>query len=103
MKKTTATFLALILIITGFCFTNFKVEAKTVTNGKLSASVSGTIYTGNKVAISTKYNKKKITKGIKYKTSNKKIATVNKKGILKGSKTGSTMITVKYKKKIRQT
>lgn len=99
MKKPTATFLALILIITGFCFTNFKVEAKTVTNGKLSASVSGTIYTGNKVAISTKYNKKKITKGIKYKTSNKKIATVNKKGILKGSKTGSTMITVKYKKK----
>ena len=65
----------------------------------MSASVSGTIYTGNKVAISTKYNKKKITKGIKYKTSNKKIATVNKKGILKGSKTGSTMITVKYKKK----
>lgn len=50
-------------MITSFCFTNFKVEAKTVTSGRLSASVSGTIYTGSKAAITNKYTKKKITKG----------------------------------------
>lgn len=99
MKKAEVIFLAVFFIVTGICCTNFKAEAKTVTNGKLSASVSGTIYTGNKETITTKYNKKKITKGITYKTGNKKIATVSKKGVVKGIREGNTAITVKYKKK----
>lgn len=99
MKKAASIFLALTLIVTSLCFANFEALAKTATSGKLSASVSSTIYTGAKATITTKYNKKKVTKGIKYKSSNKKVASVSKKGVVKGSKAGSATITVKYKKK----
>lgn len=99
MKKAASIFLALTLIVTSLCFADFEALAKTATSGKLSASVSGTIYTGAKATITTKYNKKKVTKGITYKSSNKKIASVSKKGVVKGNKAGSATITVKYKKK----
>lgn len=99
MKKFTSLFLAFLLIASTFCFTSTEVFAKTVSKGKLSSSVSSSIYVGNKASIKTKYNKKKVTKGIKYKSSNKKVATVNKKGVVKALKKGTTNITVKYKKK----
>lgn len=99
MKKFTSLFLAFLLIASTFCFTSTEVFAKTVSKGKLSSSVSSSIYVGNKASIKTKYNKKKITKGIKYKSSNKKVATVSKKGVVKALKKGTTNITVKYKKK----
>ena len=45
---------------------------------------------------------KKANKKVTYKSKNKKIATVNKKGVVKAKKTGSTKITItsaKSKKK----
>lgn len=36
---------------------------------------------------------------VTYKTSNKKIATVSKKGVIKGLKKGKATITVKYGKR----
>lgn len=41
---------------------------------------------------------KKANKGVTYKTSNKKVATVNNKGIVKGVKSGTAKITVASKK-----
>lgn len=99
MKKFTSLFLAFLLIASTFCFTSTEVFAKTVSKGKLSSSVSSSIYVGNKAKIKTKYNKKKVTKGITYKSSNKEVATVSKNGVVKALKTGTTNITVKYKKK----
>lgn len=100
MKKFLSSFLALVLLVTSFCFADFNAYAKTVKSGKLSASVSSTIYTGNKATITVKYNKKKIKKGATFKSSNKKIATVTKNGgVIKGVKKGNATITVKYKKK----
>lgn len=99
MKKFTSLFLAFLLITSSFCFTNTEAFAKTVSNGKLSSSVSSSIYVGNKARIKTKYNKKKVTKGITYKSSNNDVATVSKNGVVKALKNGTANITVKYKKK----
>lgn len=99
MKKFTSLFLAFLLIASSFCFTSTEAFAKTVSKGKLSSSVSSSIYVGNKASIKTKYNKKKVTKGITYKSSNKEVATVSKNGVVKALKNGTTNITVKYKKK----
>lgn len=99
MKKFTSLFLAFLLIASSFCFTSTEAFAKTVSNGKLSSSVSSSIYVGNKAKIKTKYNKKKVTKGITYKSSNKEVATVSKNGVVKALKKGTANITVKYKKK----
>lgn len=99
MKKFTSLFLAFLLIISSFCFTSTEAFAKTVSNGKLSSSVSSSIYVGNKAKIKTKYNKKKVTKGITYKSSNNDVATVSKNGVVKALKKGTANITVKYKKK----
>lgn len=99
MKKFTSIFLAFIFIISSFCFADFQAYAKTVKNGKLSVSVSNTIYAKSKAQISAKYNKKNVTKRATYKSSNKKIASVNKKGVIKAVKKGTATITVKYNKK----
>lgn len=99
MKKFTSIFLAFIFIISSFCFADFEAYAKTVKNGKLSVSVSNTIYTKSKAQITAKYNKKNVTKRATYKSSNKKIASVNKKGVIKAVKKGTATITVKYNKK----
>lgn len=99
MKKFTSLFLAFLLIASTFCFTSTEVFAKTVSKGKLSSSVSSSIYVGNKASIKTKYNKKKVKKGITYKSSNKEVATVSKNGVVKALKKGTANITVKYKKK----
>lgn len=99
MKKFTSLFLAFLLIISSFCFTSTEAFAKTVSNGKLSSSVSSSIYVGNKAKIKTKYNKKKVTKGITYKSSNNDVASVSKNGVVKALKKGTANITVKYKKK----
>lgn len=72
MKKFASIFLALIFIISSFCFADFEAYAKTVKNGKLSVSVSNTIYAKSKAQITAKYNKKNVTKRATYKSSNKK-------------------------------
>lgn len=79
MKKAASIFLALTLIVTSLCFANFEALAKTVKSGKLSASTSTTIYTGNKAKITVKYYKKKIKKGATFKSSNKKSCNSNQK------------------------
>lgn len=66
-------------------------EAAAAKLNKTSASV----VVGNKVTLSVKNNKKKVT----WSTDNAKVATVSKKGVVKGKKVGKATITAKIGKK----
>ncbi len=60
-----------------------------------------TVYTGEKYTLKLldKKGKKISAKKIKWTTANKKIATVDKNGVVKGVKAGKVKITATYKKK----
>lgn len=70
------------------------VSAAKNTKVKLSKT-KATIYVGKTVSLKLKNNKK----AVKWTTSNKKIATVSKKGKVKGKKAGKVTITAKVGKK----
>lgn len=57
----------------------------------------------NKAKITTTYNGKNVTKAAKYKSSNSKIAKVNKNGVVTAVRPGTVKITTKYKGKSRTT
>ena len=61
------------------------------------AKNSATIKKGATVAIKVKSSTVKNDKAVSYKTSNQKVATVNKKGIVKGKSAGNAEIVVKMK------
>lgn len=106
MKK--SKFLSLLMAVmlvfsSVFIGTASPVQAATAKSGKVAVTVSKTtLYVGdsknNRTPITVTYNNKKVTSGIKYSTSNKKIATV-KKGKIIASKKGTATISVKYKNK----
>lgn len=52
--------------------------------------------------LKVKYGKKNVTKKAKYKTSNKKVLTVNKKGKITAKKVGKATVIVKYGKKTKK-
>ena len=106
MKK--SKFLSLLMAVmlvfsSVFIGTASPVQAATTKSGKVAVTVpKTTLYVGdsknNSTPITIKYKNKKVTSGIKYSTSNKKIATV-KKGKIIASKKGTATISVKYKNK----
>lgn len=98
-NKTLSVILATIFVTTICFFDNVNAYAVSAKKGKLSAQVATIIYVGSQKSITTKYNKKRVKKGVKYKSSNKKTATVSKNGKIKAIKKGSAKITVTYKKK----
>lgn len=53
----------------------------------------------NKAKLTVTYNDKNVTKAAKYKSSNSKIAKVNKNGVVTAVRPGTVKITVKYKGK----
>ena len=57
----------------------------------------------NKTKLTVTYNGKNITKSAKYRSSNSKIAKVNKNGIVTALRPGTVKITAKYKGKSRTT
>ena len=86
-----------------FIGTASPVQAATAKSGKVAVTVpKTTLYVGdsknNSTPITVTYNNKKVTSGVKYSTSNKKIATV-KNGKIVASKKGTATISVKYKNK----
>ena len=83
-----------------------KATIKATANGKkLSCKVTVTQYRLNQTKLKVKTGKKatlkvlKKAKSVKWSTSNKKIATVSKKGVVKGIKPGKATITAKVGKK----
>lgn len=55
-----------------------------------------------KVQLKVKYNGKNITKKARYTTSNKKVASVSKKGVLTKKGSGNCTITIKYNGKVKK-
>lgn len=103
-SKVVSLVLAVMLVFSiVFIGTVSPVQASTAKSGKVAVTVpTTTLYVGdsknNSTPITVTYNNKKVTSGIKYSTSNKKIATV-KKGKIIASKKGTATISVKYKNK----
>lgn len=57
----------------------------------------------NKAKLTVTYNGKNVTKAAKYKSSNSKIAKVNKNGVVTAVRPGTVKITAKYKGKSKTT
>ncbi len=89
-KKIIAILLALVLSISMIPTTSVSAAKKVKLN-----KTKATIYVGKTVILKLKNNKKKI----KWSSSNKKVATVTKKGKVKGKKAGKATITAKVGKK----
>lgn len=85
-KKIIAILLALVLSISMIPTTSVSAAKKVKLN-----KTKATIYVGKTVILKLKNNKKKI----KWSSSNKKVATVTKKGKVKGKKAGKATITAK--------
>ncbi len=74
------------------------IDASAATNTKPIVKASKTVISkGTKTTVKVTYNKKNITNKAKFKSSNKKVATVSKKGVVTGKKAGTAYITVTYK------
>lgn len=89
-KKILAMIFVVVLSISMIPVTNVRAAKKVKLN-----KTKATIYVGKTVTLKLKNNKKKV----KWTTSNKKIATVSKKGKVKGKKAGKVTITAKVGKK----
>lgn len=89
-KKLLAMIFVVVLSISIIPITNVSAAKKVKLN-----KTKTTIYVGKTVTLKLKNNKKKV----KWTTSNKKIATVSKKGKVKGKKAGKVTITAKVRKK----
>ena len=81
------------------------VKAKPKTAKLTLESKKATIVAGNKTTIKIKKLTGVSNKGVKYTSSNKKIATVSSKGVVKGVKAGTATITVQstVNKKVKAT
>ena len=95
LKKITSIALAVLLVFASIPTINVSAAKIKLNKTKI------TIYVGKTVTLKVQNNKKKV----KWTTSNKKIATVTKKGKVKGKKSGKATITAtvgkkKYKCKI---
>lgn len=91
MKKILAVVLALILSLSLLPEASISAASKKVKLNKTKA----TIYVGKTVTLKMRNNKRKV----KWRTSNKRVATVTKKGKVTGKKSGRTTITAKVGKK----
>ena len=108
MKRVKALVMVMVMVmaLTGSVPT---VEAKTKTSITVANKTTGkkigkkvTLKTGEKIQLKVKYGKKVVTKKAKYKTSNKNIATVSKKGKITAKAAGTCTVKVTYKKKTKK-
>ena len=106
MKKILYSIITIMLVLSVMvCGTNTTAYAATKSiNVKTTKS---TLYimdsANNKAKLTVTYNGKNVTKAAKYKSSNSKIAKVNKNGVVTAIRPGTVKITTKYKGKSRST
>ena len=106
MKRVASLVLATALVVSGAYVggndASAAPKAKKIVMNKKNVKVT----VGGKFKLKVKSVKpKKASKAVTYKVKNKKVATVSKKGVVKGKKLGSTKITVtaKSNKKVKTT
>lgn len=90
MKRIVAVMLSIMMVFTIVPLASVNAASKAKLNKK-----SATIYVGKTVKLKVDNNKKKV----KWSSSNKKVATVTKKGKVTGKKAGKVTITAKVGKK----
>ena len=93
-------FLIFALLFTAICSVVFTTDAQAA-KGKIDLSkTSVSVTTGTTYTLKlTDTKNKTIAKGVTWKSSSKKIATVSSKGVVKGIKAGKATISAKYKGK----
>lgn len=99
MKRQVLTLMMAVMVL----FTMMPNTAEAAAKKSVTVSVSTKKLNVKRSAqLKVKYGKKNVTKKAKYKTSNKKVLTVNKKGKVTAKKTGKAIVTVKYKGKTKK-
>lgn len=106
MKKILYSIITIMLVMSVMvCGTNSTVYA--ASNNIRVKTTKSTLYildsANNKAKLTVTYNGKNVTKAAKYKSSNSKIAKVNKNGVVTAVRPGTVKITTKYKGKSRTT
>lgn len=106
MKKIFKSIITIMLVLSVMvCGTN--TTAYAATKSIRVKTNKSTLYildsANNKAKLTVTYNGKNVTKAAKYKSSNSKIAKVNKNGVVTAVKPGTVKITTKYKSKSRTT
>lgn len=98
MKKTPKILSLILTIVMILTIMLQPVEASAAGNTKPVVKASQTVISkGATTKVKVTYNKKNVTNKAKFKSSNRKVATVNKKGIITGKKAGTAYITATYK------
>lgn len=102
MKKIFKSIITIMLVLSVMvCGTN--TTAYAATKSISVKTTKSTIYildsANNKAKLTVTYNGKNVTKAAKYKSSNSKIAKVNKNGVVTAVRPGTVKITTKYKGK----
>ena len=99
MKKAACFALAGALVLTGTGFNTTSADAAAKPKKIVMKKKSITVSVGGKYTLKVKkVSPSKASKAVTYKSKNKKIAKVTKKGVVKGVKEGNTKITVTAKK-----
>ena len=106
MKKFFKSIITIMLVLSVMvCGTN--TTAYAATKSIRVKTTKSTLYildsANNKAKLTMTYNGKNVTKAAKYKSSNSKIAKVNKNGVVTAVRPGTIKITAKYKGKSRTT
>lgn len=106
MKKIFKSIITIMLVLSVMvCGTN--TTAYAATKSIRVKTTKSTLYildsANNKAKLTVTYNGKNVTKAAKYKSSNSKIAKVNKNGTITAVRPGTVKITTKYKGKSRTT
>lgn len=106
MKKILYSIITIMLVLSVIvCGTNSTVYA--ASNHIRVKTTKSTLYildsANNKAKLTVTCNGKNVTKAVKYKSSNSKIAKVNKNGMVTAVRPGTVKITTKYKGKSRTT
>ena len=106
MKKILKSIITIMLVLSVMvCGTN--TTAYAATKSIRVKTTKSTLYildsANNKAKLTVTYNGKNVTKAAKYKSSNSKIAKVNKNGVVTAVRPGTVKITTKYKGKSRTT
>lgn len=102
MKKFFKSIITIMLVLSVMvCGTN--TTAYAATKSIRVKTTKSTLYildsANNKAKLTVTYNSKNVTKAAKYKSSNSKIAKVNKNGVVTAVRPGTVKITAKYKGK----
>lgn len=106
MKKIFKSIITIMLVLSVMvCGTN--TTAYAATKSIRVKTTKSTLYildsANNKAKLTVTYNGKNVTKAAKYKSSNSKIAKVNKNGVVTALRPGTVKITTKYKGKSHTT